>query len=1101
MDNAGSKRRNFPDNLTSETTFFWLIFSLTMSKLISESEHKRLESLKSFRILDTLPEQEFDDLALLASQICETPIAAISLIDEDRQWFKSRVGLSATETPRDMAFCNHTINGDELFIVPDAREDARFDENPLVTKDPNVRFYAGAPLITSDGQRLGSLCVIDRRARELSEEQKTALSALSRSVIRLLESRRELVNLKNEITESATFLSDEEVAENAKIFKDFSVRKSQNDEHTFFQKHFKHYLIAAVVVVITALIKSMLESVTQIESPFLLFTCAILLAAWRGGLGPGIFATLLTVLIIDYYFVSPSGDIFRRSYEQNMLLLIFVAQGFFVTLLCLSRLRGENVLNYARSQLENRVANRTNQLAQANKILHKEIRERGVLQEDLRQARDSALESVRLKSDFLANMSHEIRTPMNGVIGVTGLLLDTKLDGEQKRYAEIIRNSGESLLTVINDILDFSKVEAGKLELETLDFNLQNTIESTVELLTAKAHSQKNELATLIYNDVPLNLRGDAGRIQQILTNLIGNAVKFTREGDIVVRIKKIEEDDSHVKLKFSVADTGEGISSEAQEKLFQPFTQSDASTTRRFGGTGLGLSISKKLVELMDGKIGVDSEVGKGSTFWFDISLEKQKLSNTVNNDAMKSFISHPPLSGRRVLVVDDNPVNREVLLYQMRSWNMNAQEAASGFEAIGLINAAAAAAAPIDLVIMDLHMPGINGMETARRMLKENEAESPSTILLSSSTLKIDVESLREAGISASLNKPYRQNDLLEKIYETLDLKRRGKGANNFSIHTSITADFNAAANSENLMMNGKQRRILLVEDNQVNQLVAQTLLKKFGYQADVAGNGLEAIKALELLPYDLVLMDCQMPEMDGYEATRAIRSRNWKAAKIPIIALTAHAIEGEREKCLNAGMDDYISKPVQKDALQAILNRWLAVVESKETKRAVSYAAPGNHITPANLSNPVNYYEDEKETLNYDAEIIVLEPVEESVEPADEPYFAAVDFAALDEITDNDNEMRREVLEMYLAQTATQLDEIERAIIVNDANALSSVAHKSVGGSALCGMTGIVEPMRKLERMGLDGKTEEAASFLAQARRAFVSINKQCLELLRK
>lgn len=410
---------------------------------------------------------------------------------------------------------------------------------------------------------------------------------------------------------------------------------------------------------------------------------------------------------------------------------------------------------------------------------------------------------------------------------------------------------------------------------------------------------------------------------------------------------------------------------------------------------------------------------------------------------------------------------------------------------------------------------MPGINGVETARRLNSGDETNSPLAILLSSGTMKIDAESLRQAGISASLNKPYRQNDLLDTICETLDLSRRGK-IPNFNIHSSVTPDFGAESGFENSGQS-KLRRILLVEDNQVNQMVAQTLLKKFGYQADLAANGLEAIKALELLPYDLVLMDCQMPEMDGYEATRAIRARNWKAAKIPIIALTAHAIEGEREKCLNAGMDDYLSKPVQRDALRAILDQWLAVAENKESEKAeraenfaasVNYRrsdqAPANGINAANHRNPHNppdYHDGENAVANYDAEIIVLEAVETISAPSSEPIFAAIDIAALDEITDHDPAMRREVVGMYLEQTASQLDEIERAIIVGDASALANLAHKSVGGSAMCGMTAIVEPMRKMERMGLDGKTVEAAPLLAQARKAFVSINQQCRELLEK
>ena len=468
---------------------------------------------------------------------------------------------------------------------------------------------------------------------------------------------------------------------------------------------------------------------------------------------------------------------------------------------------------------------------------------------------------------------------MNGVIGMTGLLLDTKLDTEQKRFAEIIRNSGESLLTIINDILDFSKVEAGRLELETLEFNLRNCIESTVELLSGKAQAQKNELLTLIYNDVPLFLRGDAGRIQQVLTNLVGNAIKFTKDGDIVVRVKKISETDSKVALKFSVSDTGEGISGSVQEKLFQPFMQSDASTTRRFGGTGLGLSISKKLIEMMGGEIGVESELGKGATFWFDVTLEKQKTASAANHQKNKSAASQTRLKNKRVLIVDDHPINREVLIYQMRSWNMEAREARSGTEAVAMIEAARLEDKPIELVILDLHMPEVDGLETARRINAQKSAgkSAPEIIMLSSSGVKLNSEAVRESGIKLFLTKPYRQNDLLDGIYETLGLNRRKAAREpDEGIHITSASFASAPPVEKSVDGSGRQIRILLVEDNQVNQMVAQTLLRKFGYQTDVTANGLEAIRALEMMPYDLVLMDCQMPEMDGYEATEAIRAR---------------------------------------------------------------------------------------------------------------------------------------------------------------------------------------------------------------------------------
>jgi signal transduction histidine kinase/CheY-like chemotaxis protein/HPt (histidine-containing phosphotransfer) domain-containing protein len=905
-----------------------------MNTTVFDGEKLRLTALKEFQILDTLPEQDFDDITLLASQICETPIAAVSLIDEDRQWFKSRIGLSVSETPRNIAFCDHAIKGDDLFVVSDAAQDFRFSSNPLVTKDPHIRFYAGAPLTTSDGYKIGALCVIDQKPRQLSDAQERALNALARSVMTLIEAR----SLMNAADNSKNDTSIKQFSESEII---------TSKGKSFFTRYLKHYLVATLIIAAFTLAKLVLGSVTQIESPYLLFAGAILLAAWRGGFGAGLYATLATVLVINYLFLPPYGSLFSHGFKQNLLYLLFIGQGVFISLMCASRLRNERLLYQAGKELENRVTNRTNQLAQANNELKQEIEERNLLQEDLRRARDSALESARLKSEFLANMSHEIRTPMNGVIGMTGLLLETDLDKEQKRFAKIIRSSGESLLTIINDILDFSKVEAGKLELETLDFNLRDTIESLIEMFSNRAQEQKNELAALINSDVPLFLRGDAGRIRQVLTNLIGNAIKFTKDGKIVVRIKKVRETSDRVQLKFSVTDTGEGISGDVQSKLFQPFTQSDASTTRRFGGTGLGLSISKKLIEMMNGEIGVESEIGKGSTFWFDITLEKQKAASFSSFESSKPF----EFSGRRVLIVDNNEVDLNI--------NQN-----------------------------------------------EHYAD--------------------------------------------------------FDIHITATAEainFSPPTDSS--------KRILIVEDNTVNQLVAKTMLKKFGYHTDVAANGLEALKALEIIPYDLVLMDCQMPEMDGYEATRAIRSRDWKTAQIPIIALTAHVTTGEREKCLAAGMDDYISKPIEKENLRRTVAQWLA--KSEETDSSV---------------NSMDNSKVEKEN---------------SAESVAELSLPAVDLATLNEITDNDTEMRREIVEIYLSQTAQSISEMEQVIDENNALRLYEIAHKLVGGSSICGMKAIVAPLRKLEQLGREEKTDEAFPYFVQVQNAFAAIDKECRKLL--
>jgi len=1008
-----------------------------MNENTPDSEKLRLAALHEFQILDTLPEQEFNDITLLASQICETPIAAISLIDEHRQWFKSHVGIDADETPRRDAFCDYTIRDDGLFVVTDTAQDERFLANPLVTGEPHIRFYAGAPLISSDGYRLGALCVIDRKPRQISEAQQRALGALARSVMSLIEAR---------VTKNSASPSDAEHAKTGLI----KGEEKEWREDSIFGRYFKPYLIATIVVGAFTLLKIFFGASLQISSPFFLFAFAIMLSAWRGGLGAGLYATLVTVLIVDYLFIPPFGTFFSGKSGSAVSFLIFTAQGIFISLLCASRLSSERLLRHAGKELENRVVRRTQQLAQANLELKQEIEERNVLQEDLRRTRDSAVESARLKSEFLANMSHEIRTPMNGVIGMTGLLLDTKLDDEQKRFAQTIRSSGESLLTIINDILDFSKVEAGRLELETLDFDLRETIESLIEMFSARAREQKNELAALIYSDVPLALRGDAGRIRQILTNLIGNAIKFTKYGDVMIRVEKLNETKDRVGLKISVSDTGEGISEDLQARLFQPFTQSDASTTRRYGGTGLGLSISKKLVEIMNGEIGVETKIGRGSTFWFSLNLEKQE-SVVLPDNERRDFQIHPELTGKRVLVVDDNDVNREVLSYQTRSWQMKSFDASNGVTALDLLKDSGNS---FDLVILDLQMPIMDGLETAQKIAAAGVSPPP-IVMISSSNFKASEEKMYELGIRAFLNKPYRQSDLLNAICAALGIAH-AEDSEDANIHITATAE------SLSLPPVGdKSKRILIAEDNSVNQLVAQNLLKKFGYHADVAANGREALQALEIIPYDLVLMDCQMPEMDGYEATRRIRARESKTRRVPIIALTAHATAGEREKCLNAGMDDYISKPIERETLRRTLANWLT---NEKTVKEI----------PAE-----SLFEKASENL--------------SAEP--------VDFATLDDITSGNEQMQREIVEIYLTQTAESLHEIEDAIATGDNEKLFMTAHKSVGGSALCGMIAIVEPMRTLEKLGKENRAAEAAPFLAEAQRAFAAIEHMCLEKILK